>query len=79
MNIKLIGTHRPYQQLFGACGNINDKKAANKSIRKCMRHRHELVDNSSMNEMCFSKIPILQCGSTCHSVGQREKRVSFTW
>ena len=46
---------------------------------KCMMHMHEIVDKYSRNELCFSRIPILECGSACHPAGVREKRVSFTW
>merc|ERR1711934_1016049 len=45
---------------------------------ECMMHMHEIVDKYSRNELCFSKIPILECGSACHPAGVREKRVSFT-
>ena len=68
------------RQLDGICREYRDTNIGDdKSPRQCMMHRHEIVDNSSMNEICFSRIPILECGSTCHSVGLREKRVSFTW
>ena len=46
---------------------------------ECMKHHHEIVDKYSRNELCFSRIPILECGSSCHPAGVREKRVSFTW
>merc|ERR1711934_1344337 len=45
---------------------------------ECMMHLHEIVDKPSRNELCFSRIPILECGSACHPAGVREKRVSFT-
>jgi len=45
---------------------------------ECMKHHHEIVDKYTRNELCFSMIPILECGSSCHPVGVREKRVSFT-
>merc|ERR1711934_316970 len=45
---------------------------------ECMKHYHEVIDKHSRNEYCFSRIPLLECGSKCHSVGMREKRVSFT-
>merc|ERR1712010_260854 len=45
---------------------------------ECMKHYHEVIDKHSRNEYCFSRIPLLECGSECHSVGMREKRVSFT-
>merc|ERR1712037_654110 len=45
---------------------------------ECMMHMHEIVDKYSRNELCFSRIPILECGSACHPAGMREKRVSFT-
>merc|ERR1712037_894545 len=45
---------------------------------ECMMHMHEIVDKYSRNEPCFSRIPILECGSACHPAGMREKRVSFT-
>merc|ERR1712038_2238353 len=43
-----------------------------------MKHYHEIVDKHSRNELCFSRIPILECGPSSHPVGVREKRVSFT-
>ena len=49
------------------------------SDSECMKHYHEVIDKHSRNEYCFSRIPLLECGSECHSVGMREKRVSFTW
>merc|ERR1711983_147011 len=45
---------------------------------ECMKFHHEIVDKYTRNELCFSTIPILECGSSCHPVGVREKRVSFT-
>ena len=46
---------------------------------ECRRHHHEIVERYSRSELCFSQIPILECGSSCHPVGVREKRVGFTW
>ena len=46
---------------------------------ECRKHHHEIVDKHSRNELCFSRIPILECGPSCHPVDMREKRVSFTW
>jgi len=43
---------------------------------ECMEHRHELVD--VVDKFCFSKIPLLECGPACPSVGRRDKRISFT-
>merc|ERR1719328_22720 len=45
---------------------------------ECMKHYHDVIDKHSRDEYCFSRIPLLECGSTCHSVGMREKRVSYT-
>jgi len=45
---------------------------------ECRRHHHEIVERYSRSELCFSQIPILECGSSCHPVGVREKRVGFT-
>merc|ERR1712088_397598 len=45
---------------------------------ECRKHHHEIVDKHSRNELCFSRIPILECGPSCHPVDMREKRVSFT-
>merc|ERR1711902_5849 len=45
---------------------------------ECMKHYHDVIDKHSRNEYCFSRIPLLECGSECHSVGMREKRVSYT-
>merc|ERR1711992_244521 len=45
---------------------------------ECRKHHHEIVDKHSRNELCFSGIPILECGPSCHPVDVREKRVSFT-
>merc|ERR1712223_628246 len=45
---------------------------------ECMKHYHEVIDKHSRNEYCFSRIPLLECGSKCHSVGMREKHVSYT-
>merc|ERR1712038_1968765 len=33
---------------------------------ECMKHHHEIVDKYTRNELCFSMIPILECGSSCH-------------
>jgi len=43
---------------------------------ECMEHHHEMVDQG--NRFCFSKIPLLECGSACHSVGRRDKEIGFT-
>ena len=43
---------------------------------ECTRMHHEVVEK--LHEYCFSRIPILECGYTCHPVGVREKTVSFT-
>merc|ERR1712061_683372 len=48
------------------------------SSGECMKFHHEIVDKYTRNELCFSMIPILECGSSCHPSGVREKRVSFT-
>merc|ERR1712165_312359 len=45
---------------------------------ECMMHHHEVIDNHSRNEYCFSRIPLVECGDACQPVGMREKRVSFT-
>merc|ERR1712038_1837201 len=45
---------------------------------ECMKHYHEVIDKHSRDEYCFSRIPLLECGSKCHSVGMREKHVSYT-
>merc|ERR1719471_1745904 len=45
---------------------------------ECMKHHHNVIDKHTRNEYCFSRIPLLECGSACHSVGMREKRVSYT-
>ena len=49
------------------------------SSGQCMKHHHEMVDVRDTNELCFSKIPILKCDSSCHAVGVREKKIGFTW
>merc|ERR1712223_1443941 len=48
------------------------------SSGECMKFHHEIVDKYTRNELCFSMIPILECGSSCHPSGVGEKRVSFT-
>merc|ERR1719451_201580 len=48
------------------------------SSGECTKMHHEIVDKYTRNELCFSMIPILECGSSCHPSGVREKRVSFT-
>merc|ERR1719232_359384 len=45
---------------------------------ECRKHHHDVIDKHTRNEYCFSRIPLLECGSACHSVGMREKRVSYT-
>ena len=45
----------------------------------CMKHHHEMVEVRDENKLCFSKIPLLECKTRCHSVGVREKRIGFTW
>merc|ERR1719373_1435211 len=45
---------------------------------ECMKHYHDVIDKHTRNEYCFSRIPLLECGSECHSAGMREKRVSYT-
>merc|ERR1712088_903451 len=30
---------------------------------ECMKHCHEVIDKHSRNEYCFSRIPLLECGS----------------
>merc|ERR1711990_943819 len=62
------------------CSGISSYKSiVSESLSgECMKHHHEIVDKYSRNELCFSRIPILECGSSCHPAGVREKRVSFT-
>lgn len=77
--IKVVGSDRLPGNLSGICGDVSGKKVAdNPSPGKCESHHHEIVDTFSLDEICFSRIPVLECGSRCHSVGLREKRVSFT-
>jgi len=45
---------------------------------ECRRHHHEIVERYSGRELCFSMIPMLECGSSCHPVGTRVKRVGYT-
>merc|ERR1712186_58043 len=45
---------------------------------ECRRHHHEIVERHSGRELCFSIIPMLECGTSCHPVGQRVKRVGYT-
>merc|ERR1719232_1624147 len=45
---------------------------------ECMKHYHDVIDKHSRDEYCFSRIPLLECGRKCHSVGMREKHVSYT-
>merc|ERR1712066_1056959 len=45
---------------------------------ECRRHHHEIVERHSGRELCFSMIPMLECGSSCHPVGQRVKRVGYS-
>merc|ERR1719277_633542 len=45
---------------------------------ECMKHYHDVIDKHSRDEYCFSRIPLLECGGKCHSVGMREKHVSYT-
>merc|ERR1712223_1523915 len=45
---------------------------------ECRRHHHEIVERHSGKELCFSMIPMLECGSSCHPAGQRVKRVGYT-
>merc|ERR1711992_289619 len=40
---------------------------------ECRRHHHEIVERHSGRELCFSMIPMLECGPSCHPVGQRVK------
>merc|ERR1712190_269913 len=45
---------------------------------ECSKHYHEIVEKHSKNQLCFSRIPLLECGTSCHAVGMRQKRVSYT-
>ena len=46
---------------------------------QCVRHHHELVEQPGRGETCFSRLPVIACGGSCHRVGVKEKRVSYTW
>jgi len=45
---------------------------------QCLYHHHELVEQPSRGKTCFSRLPVIACGGSCHRVGVKEKRVSYT-
>merc|ERR1712186_91295 len=49
------------------------------SSGECMKFHHEIVDKYTRNELCFSMIPILECGSSCHPEGGRKLRLSVSF
>ena len=42
-------------------------------------YHHELVEQPSRGKTCFSRLPVIACGGSCHRVGVKEKHVSYTW
>merc|ERR1712018_211404 len=45
----------------------------------CTKMHHEIVDKYNKNELCFSMIPIVECGSSCHPEGSELRiNVGFT-
>merc|ERR1712018_1028923 len=49
------------------------------SSGECTKIHHEIVDKYSKNELCFSMIPIVECGSSCHPEGGRKLRLSVSF
>merc|ERR1712061_899111 len=49
------------------------------SSGECTKIHHEIVDKYAKNELCFSMIPIVECGSSCHpSATELRMNVGFT-
>merc|ERR1712223_2165688 len=49
------------------------------SSGECTKTHHEIVDKYAKNELCFSIIPIVECGSSCHpSATELRMNVGFT-
>merc|ERR1711983_704450 len=49
------------------------------SSGECTKTHHEIVDKYAKNELCFSVIPIVECGSSCHSSATKLRmNVGFT-
>merc|ERR1711913_213673 len=49
------------------------------SSGECTKMHHEIVDKYNKNELCFSMIPIVECGSSCQpDGGELNISVSFT-
>merc|ERR1712165_638586 len=66
-------SHKPTSGMSSSISILSESHSG-----ECRKHHHEIVDKHSRNELCFSRIPILECGPSCHPVDMREKRVSFT-
>merc|ERR1712038_756899 len=45
------------------------------SSGECTKMHHEIVDKYAKNELCFSIVPIVECGSSCHP-GHTELRIN---
>ena len=79
INLKLTVLLSNLHPTVGDCGGIG-------ACNKCKIHHHKIFDDPNPNrgnphrdEICFSMIPMLECGSTCISTAKRFKEVGFTW
>merc|ERR1712241_1007087 len=48
------------------------------SSGECTKMHHEIVDKYSKNELCFSVVPIVECGSSCPP-GHTEMRINVAF
>ena len=45
----------------------------------CMKRHTEIVDKYTKNQLCFSMVRIVECGSSCQPDGEHTIPVNFTW
>ena len=46
------------------------------SLGKCTYHKNRIIESGE--EICFSKKPVVECGSTCKPEGYSSKNVHYT-
>ena len=70
-------------QQFVSTGLSSPFNAEMQSIGQCSKHRYEIEENfdrkKEEEDLCFSRIPIMECGPACHYFGLKFEHVGFTW
>ena len=69
-NLKVTVLSSYSHPTFGVCGGIG-------ACDKCGIHNHRILYAPS--EVCFTMIPVLDCGSTCNPTTKILQEVGFTW